>query len=200
MKKVVLFNLLLIIIITLYNFSLRYIIYSGFDVLNSSLLIGYQNKAIIHFWQSSLGETLKLLFNTYLVTLLIYLNIYFLEQQKCSYKNIFLIVVSCQLVFILQMFAEFLFYFKNRMLIKSTSSISILSISSLFNKFRIPIPEFLNYSFNTINIFEILFIIFLIYKIKQKYNFKIKTAFRIVALGYIFPLTIWLLIITIISI
>jgi hypothetical protein len=98
------------------------------------------------------------------------------------------------------MFAEFIYFFNNKILIMHMTSISILSVSSLLIKFKIQIPDFLNYSFDTINFFEILFIIFLVNRLKVEYKLKTTMAFKIVAFGYIFPLTIWLLIITINSI
>ena len=200
MKKIILLNLFLIIFITIYNFSLRYILYSEFYINNSNLLFGYQNKSITHFWKSSLGETLHLLFNTYIIALLIYLTLYAVVRKKYNYFNVFSNIVICQLVFIIQMFAEFIYFFNNKILIMHMTSISILSVSSLLIKFKIQIPDFLNYSFDTINFFEILFIIFLVNRLKVEYKLKTTMAFKIVAFGYIFPLTIWLLIITINSI
>ena len=200
MKKIILLNLIIIIVITFYNFSLRYFLYSEFDVNNSNLLFGYQNKNIVRFWQSSLGETLHLLFNSYIIALLFYLTLHFVDQKIYNYNKIFSNVLFSQLAFIMQMFVEFLYFFENKIEIKQMNLISILSVSSLLNLIKIETPDFFKYALNTLNIFELLFIIILIFKIKFEYNLKINISFKIVIIAYIFPLLIWLLIITINSI
>jgi hypothetical protein len=200
MKKIILLNLFVIIVATLFNFSLRFFLYSEFDIINTNLLFGYQNKAIVHFWQSSLGETLHLLFNTYIISVFLYLALYFIEQRIYSYYNIFTYVLFSQIAFIIQMFAEFIFFYNNKILINKMTSISIFSISSLLDLLKIHTPEFLKYAFNALNLFELLFIIILIYKIRFEYNLKIYTSFKLVTIAYIFPLVIWFLTITINSI
>jgi hypothetical protein len=87
MKKIILFNILILITITLFNFFLRVFLYSKLDVVYTNLLLGYQNYNINNFWESSLGVTLILLFNSYIITFLFYLTFIAFE-----YKNIFSIV------------------------------------------------------------------------------------------------------------
>jgi hypothetical protein len=98
------------------------------------------------------------------------------------------------------MIVEFIYFFNNKILIKDMISISILSVSSLLELFQINTSDYLNYAFSTFNLFEIVFIILLIYKMKLAYSLNFKIALKVVTISYIIPLIIWLIIITINSI
>ena len=113
------------------------------------------------FWFSSFGLICKILIQTIAITISLY--IYFkIINLKIKAKELFPIIGLSQFIFYLQMALEFLYFKINNSSKINIDRFSLFSIDYFSNIYKWIYPRYLNYLFTTINLFELIFIVFLI--------------------------------------
>ena len=150
------------------------------------------------FWQSSFGISVKVIIDIVVVIILLKGSSLLLEIKLTS-SQIVRIVCFSYLIFLVQMFAEFLYIitFYNKDL-KNLESFSFLSISFFLDKSQINIPYYLRYCYEVLGFFELIFWILLSWLVSKYSGSRFWSAFKFTTISYIVPLSIWLMFVVII--
>lgn len=154
----------------------------------------------ISFWKSITGICVKMLMEITVTTLLIYSG-FLVVGKKPILKIILSIVIIANSVFLVQLMAEYFYLFFNykNILNLDIERFSFLSVNYFLNIFHVSYPKPYGYAFQVISIFEFIYIFALIYFVKKFLKIRFLDSFKIILISYIFPLTIWLLIISFFS-
>ena len=192
-------------------FLILTIFFSGINALFQAYIYGHENYNILllkglkykrhfnyTFWLSSFGIGLKVIIDIIITCFLCKISA-IAFMYKMHFRETLYIVCTAYLSFFAQMCTEF--FYINYVGIKNihAENLSILSLSFFFDLIEIEIPFYLKYLSETINVFEIIFILLLIYLSKKVINISYNKAVKLILASYVLPLIIWLLMVTLIT-
>jgi hypothetical protein len=148
------------------------------------------------FWKSGIGLLCKYFVQSFTISILFAVWFYAIEQ-KFHFKMLYMQIVICFTVYIIQMWLDFVFKFYSSKAYSFTNEFSFFSIKSLLKLINITnYNNAFNYVFNNLTLFDLLFAIALFFTIKKQYLLPNNKAAISVFVAYVLPLFIWTLFIT----
>jgi hypothetical protein len=152
-----------------------------------------------NIWSTTFGIVALTLFEIILVSLLMFI-ISKLFQFSFTYQESLTAVILSHSVFLLQFISEFIFikYHPNYFKLISRDKFSLFSIQFITDEFQIKHAVFLDYLFQTINLFEILYWIILSFFFSKAANKNLSVGLKLVVSSYVPILFIWLLFVSLI--
>lgn len=167
-------------------------------IIKPSEVINLTNETF--FWKSISGISFKILIEVITTTILLYAG-FLIVRKRAVFSIILNTVILANSVFLIQMLAEYLYLFINLKDIKNIQleNFSLFSVSYFLNNFKFRLPKAFDYAFQVISIFEISYILILTFLFKKKFEIQFVDSLKIILISYIFPLTTWLLLITLLS-
>lgn len=150
-----------------------------------------------NFWSTSFGLTFYLISEILLVSFLFFL-VSSLYNLNLHFKENLLIVVFSHSIFLLQYLSEFIFIKSDPDYFHSVSrdKFSLFSIKFFLNHFKITHFGFLDYLFQVISLFEVIYWVLLCLFFSRFSNRSHLFGIKLVFSSYIPALFLWLLIIT----
>jgi hypothetical protein len=150
------------------------------------------------FWLSSPGIAFKCLIDILLSSVTLYAAAVVLHT-KVSFPALAKIVYVAYFVFLLQMVVEAIIIKNNWMGVSSNTmqSFSFLSVAFFLQLFDVSAPAELGYAMQVLSVFELVFVLIIFLLLHRKMYMTHKRAAVSVAIGYIFPLLLWLMVVSI---
>lgn len=154
-----------------------------FSVLNNHL-----------FWTTWLGVIIRVLFEILLVSGIIFFTCKVLNYTV-TFRKCLIAIIFAHCIFLLQFLVEFLFLKSNSnyLLTQTIEDLSLFSISYYLKYLSISYSWQLDYLFQTLNLFELIYWFLMALFLSVVLNKTYKTGFKLVAMSYIPILFIWLL-------
>lgn len=168
------------------------------DMVKASEVINLTNAIL--FWKSISGISFKILIEIVVTTILVYIG-FLIVRKKAEFGIILSTIILANCIFLIQMIAEYLYAFINLRNIKNIQfeTFSLFSVSYFLNQFQFRMPKAFDYAFQVVSFFEILYVLILTWLLKKMFEIQLVDSFKIILISYIFPLTTWLLLITLLS-
>jgi len=150
-----------------------------------------------NIWSTSFGVIFYLLSEILIVSFLFFI-ISYLYDLSLLFRDYLLIVVFSHSIFLLQYVSEFIFIKSNPQYFQSVSrdKFSLYSIQFFLNELRIKHFDFLDYLFQVISLFEIIYWGLMCLLVSRFSMRSLLFGIKFVFSSYIPALAIWLLIIT----
>lgn len=154
-----------------------------------------------NFWVTPIGIFIRLFIELFITSVLFYAGCLFLKINL-SFRLIVNVVTLAHTVFIEQYLLEFFYMRLNWAEVKGTQKeiFSLFSISDFLSIFKIKYNSAFGYALQTIGLFEIFYWIGLTYLFTKVIFIQFSSGVKIVLCSYIFPLCIWLLFVTFLSV
>lgn len=147
-----------------------------------------------YFWATWLGVVIRVFLEISFVSTIIFWACKVLKYS-ITYRKCLTVTVFAHCVFLLQFVFEFIFFKSDTSYLQTHAieNFSLFSISHYLKNFKIRYPWELDYLFQTINLFEIIYWLLLGLFLSIALSKTFKTGFKLIALSYIPILFIWLL-------
>lgn len=201
--NIILRNSFVLCVLTL-ALSVIYKFVINYDLLFYTSLVekisSHQIEIIINFqrkweWVSYLLIPLLLLFKVILVTIVLYTGIYFNNRTEFTFKKVYDLVVKAEFLFlsvgIIKIF--WFYFFQINYTLEDIQYFYPLSALTIFD--YIELEPWLIYPLQTLNVFELVYIIILSYQIGTLTKTNADNGLKIVASSYIPALLLWVTIV-----
>jgi hypothetical protein len=151
------------------------------------------------FWNSPVGICIRIIIEIFTTSIFVWVGVY-ISNLKMTFRQILYAILVSHIIFFIEYLTEFSYLLLNRNTIIHLDNFAFGSISYFLKKWNIPFDNSLNYLFETLSIFEIIYWLSISYVICILSNERFSRIFKIVFLSYILPLLFWSAIICFMSI